>query len=448
MRILLFIILITNSVFSQTLDEKIMSWNTNNIKLFDCDKEASSVNFSVEKRVNFLRFESCNKNKEKLASIFHKSIIYIVVYCENIEYKMDGSDGIGRKLFYDNIIDYYKLPKSEKDYIENQNRENNNNFYTEKIRLGKEKKINDSILEVQKNEIIKKEIENEQAQLKLTKLQNIINDSITAIEKRQLIIEYRAKQLELKNSLNQSYKSAMQNGGFIINEYEVDWDEDDKINISIGIANFNKKRIKYAHFTLQAYNSVNDPIYATETLKGIGFVESMGTSKWEFESVWYSSLIERVKIKSVTLIFEDGSRFTTSKIDKKNIFPETPSFIDIFIDVNSKGYLVAPFYINSMIEETESIRETYYIIKYFDIHSSEMCNHILNIDDLKLFKNQIEEIINQYTKRINYISDNFEISPEYSFIYFNNREQKLSILHYNDIIQLRKTINEILTNHK
>ena len=427
--------------------EKVIHFDVNNIKLFECDKEGNDLNFKEIKRVNFLRFESCNKSKENLVSIFHKSVIYIVVYSENKEYKIDGSVGIGRKLFYDYIEEYIKLSDIEKDYIENKNRDNNNNFYFEKNKLASEKKRNDSIEEIKSIERIYNEHIEAQNQIKLSKLQKIINDSLSALDKRQLIFDYNKDHLILKNSLNQIYKSAMQNGGFVINEYYVNWD-DDRINISIGLANFNKKRIKYAHFTLQAYNSVNDPIYEAETLKGIGFVETMGTSKWEFENVYYSSLIEYVKIKSVTIIFEDGSRFTTSKMNKNNILTEYPSFIDIFRDVNTKGYLVTPFFINSIVEKFDSNIETFYVLKYFDIHSGEMSNFILNMDDLKLFKTQVEEIIIGYTKRSNYVSDNFEISSDYSFIYFNNRELNLTILNYNDLILLRKTIIEIITNHK
>jgi hypothetical protein len=141
---LITILFISQLVLSQTLENNIINWETKRIKLFDCNNEGLTENFPEFKKVNFLRFESCNSNKYNLVSFFHKSIIYAVVICDKKEYKMDCSEDIGRQIFYNNIQDYIKLETKDRLHIDKLNRQQNDEYYLKKIELIKQQKINDS----------------------------------------------------------------------------------------------------------------------------------------------------------------------------------------------------------------------------------------------------------------------------------------------------------------
>ncbi|WP_396175547.1 hypothetical protein [Flavobacterium sp.] len=83
----------------------------------------------------------------------------------------------------------------------------------------------------------------------------------------------------------------------------------------IRITAFNpfRKKIKYIEFTFQAFNPVGDPAidfrYKTHlrTVRGVGPIEPLNFGIYEFESVYFTSTLEKIKLKSVKAIFFDGS---------------------------------------------------------------------------------------------------------------------------------------------
>lgn len=81
---------------------------------------------------------------------------------------------------------------------------------------------------------------------------------------------------------------------------------------SFKIFNPSKKTIKYIWFTVAGENAVEDLVklpggnYYT-TLKGIGPIESYGFGSWEFEHVWFTDIIEYLRISTIKIQYMDGS---------------------------------------------------------------------------------------------------------------------------------------------
>lgn len=81
---------------------------------------------------------------------------------------------------------------------------------------------------------------------------------------------------------------------------------------SFKIFNPSKKTIKYIWFTVAGENAVEDLVklpggnYYT-TLKGIGPIESYGFGSWEFEHVWFTDIIEYLRISNIKIQYMDGS---------------------------------------------------------------------------------------------------------------------------------------------
>ena len=94
---------------------------------------------------------------------------------------------------------------------------------------------------------------------------------------------------------------------------------DDVYNISINVFNPFRKKIKYIEFTFYGYNPVDDPAkdirYNTHirTVKGVGPIEPLESATFTFERMFYSSVLHRMKLKSVKAIFFDGSNSIISE---------------------------------------------------------------------------------------------------------------------------------------
>jgi hypothetical protein len=79
------------------------------------------------------------------------------------------------------------------------------------------------------------------------------------------------------------------------------------------IYNPTNKVIKYVYFSIIGYNAVNDPIYdkinkkTNISVKGVGPIKQGESSDYEFEYVWSTDLVEKVKIKEIKIQYMDGS---------------------------------------------------------------------------------------------------------------------------------------------
>ena len=90
-------------------------------------------------------------------------------------------------------------------------------------------------------------------------------------------------------------------------------------DVDIELINPFKQKIKYLWITFTATNPVGDPVRdgisrATEkTVKGVGPIEYGDHGSYQFESVFYSKVIESMQIKQIKLQFFDGTFKTITK---------------------------------------------------------------------------------------------------------------------------------------
>lgn len=87
------------------------------------------------------------------------------------------------------------------------------------------------------------------------------------------------------------------------------------VDIDINLINPYKQKIKYAYITFQAFNPVGDIVKSpkgktTETVTAIGPIEYSQDGTYKFENVFYSKVIDSMKITSIKIQFFDGTTKT------------------------------------------------------------------------------------------------------------------------------------------
>lgn len=90
----------------------------------------------------------------------------------------------------------------------------------------------------------------------------------------------------------------------------------DGIEPSILISNNSDKTIKYVDFRLYFYNAVNDPVYwcgkSYSDLTIVGPLKPWTFSWYEWDPVFYSSVVYKMRIKTATVTYTDGTKKTIS----------------------------------------------------------------------------------------------------------------------------------------
>lgn len=85
----------------------------------------------------------------------------------------------------------------------------------------------------------------------------------------------------------------------------------DGTSAKVEVWNPTSKIIKYIWFNLVGYNSVDDVVYKsgkpTVTVRAIGPIEPQSSSAYTFNYVWFTDLVQRAKISSITVKFMDGT---------------------------------------------------------------------------------------------------------------------------------------------
>ncbi|WP_462267951.1 hypothetical protein [Mucilaginibacter sp.] len=74
----------------------------------------------------------------------------------------------------------------------------------------------------------------------------------------------------------------------------------------ISFFNFSKKRIKYIYITVKALNAVNDLI-STKTVRAIGPIDVSDAGSYDWTDLYFSSIIETVKVNSIKVQYFDGT---------------------------------------------------------------------------------------------------------------------------------------------
>lgn len=107
---------------------------------------------------------------------------------------------------------------------------------------------------------------------------------------------------------------------------------------SFKIFNPSKKTIKYIWFTVAGENAVEDLVKLSSgsyytTLKGIGPIESYGFGSWEFDNVWFTDIIEYLRISTVKIQYMDNSVRTVKYNKYMYIGEEALNYVN---DVNDR----------------------------------------------------------------------------------------------------------------
>ena len=85
------------------------------------------------------------------------------------------------------------------------------------------------------------------------------------------------------------------------------------VDLDISVINPYKQRIKYIWFTFKATNPVGDPAkdmrtgQSEKTVQGVGPIEYGNEGSYTFESLFYSKVIETIKVTKIKIQFFDGS---------------------------------------------------------------------------------------------------------------------------------------------
>jgi hypothetical protein len=84
------------------------------------------------------------------------------------------------------------------------------------------------------------------------------------------------------------------------------------IGVKIQVLNPTNKTIKYIWFTFTGYNAVGDKVIDSKrgtniTMQGIGPIKPDETGSYSFEYVWFTDLVDDVKITSIKVQYMDGS---------------------------------------------------------------------------------------------------------------------------------------------
>ncbi len=85
-----------------------------------------------------------------------------------------------------------------------------------------------------------------------------------------------------------------------------------------------RRTVKYARFTLRAYNPVGDAVGGARTVNAVGPVDFSTTfaSEYEFERIWYDPTISCVAITRVSVEYMDGRQRTWNSPRSLFEFPE------------------------------------------------------------------------------------------------------------------------------
>ncbi len=161
-------------------------------------------------------------------------------------------------------------------------------------------------------------------------------------EVKEKFKEYAKKVAEIiyKDDLNKalSFIDKCASKGLAI----IDWsfyDESEYIDgtgVRISVLNPTKKKVKYIWFTFIGYNAVDDAIIERSkgtskiTVKGIGPINPNESGSYEYDYVWRTDLVEKVKIFQIKVQYMDGTFKTI--LNPKEIIIDKQLYEFLYLD--------------------------------------------------------------------------------------------------------------------
>ena len=370
------------------------------------------------KVVHFVRFESCNEDKTKL-----KGIVYGVVVIDDTLYNISLENS--KSFFFTNedfLKNYKKLDKTQKTILENTNLQLNLDYYEnirEEVRKAEEKKRLEEE-EKKRVEAEKKRLEEEKlakikAQELATGLKKASSDSLINEELKSKLITFNQFVKSQDSLVDLKIKTGINNGGILISQFSFSTSDYGVVDLTLGIQNVGKKRIKYATFVLQPFNSVEDPVEYEKSFKGIGFIEPNSEGVWNFESAWFSDVIHTLRLKSITLVYEDGSsKVITSKIGELRIDDNETLSNSIS---NKEKKIIHNYGSVTLLEYSESIEPMVGFCLY-SVSDKDLKVTIFKEEDAQQMSADLSNIVfNRKQNTFGRVGD-FEVTKYSSLIYF------------------------------
>lgn len=432
---LIYLMIIINKSFGQLTTTYNLNRSIDYLKTYNfdpCVNQETSLFAKRNMQLNFISIESCN-NKNNL-----NGQLYFVVIIDDTLYKISYSDNFFYGLTNEDILKKYKrFSLSERQELESSNRKYNKAFY-DKIR--EEKRIE---LERQVNqEKEKKRIEAENLKIYLEQkkndeIQKAQNDSIKTLNNELLIIELEKQYKATNKNVALKRQNSIKYGGVLITDFEVNTNKYDATSVSLSILNLSSKRIKYISFELQAYNPVGDPNNSPKSVKGVGFVEKDDIGSWEFQNVWFDKTLESVKIKSLSVVYEDGTKKLIN--DVSNIIVSNPD--EQIALINYKSTKSDIFGAVSLREYTEKTNKTYELLFIpinldYQYKSNPYTNFPLK--NIPLLITEIEEILSAKKSGLYKNTGTFETTEHSTMIYLKFDKEKTLLSEENLTLLLIK----------
>lgn len=411
----------SNFLFGQLLNEKTeLKKQLSQLSRFPnnpCEIQNEVMLNCTNKIAHFIRFESCLEDKTKLKGIIF-GVIVIDDTLYNISLETANTFFFNKETF---LKDFKKLDKTAKTILENTNLQLNLDYYDnireetrkmeEKKRLEQEEKIR---VEKEKQRLEEERLAKIKAQKLADGLNKAYNDSLTNNELKFKIGQLN-KLIKSQDSLvDLKIKTGINNGGILITQFSFSTSDYGVVDLTLGIQNVSKKRIKYVTFKLQPLNSVDDPVEYEKSFKGIGFIEPGTEGVWSFENAWFSDVIETLSLKNITLVYEDGSSKSVSKIGEIRIDDD-----ETLLEQITNRQPRTPHQIESVIlieyKEPETPMVGFCI---YSITSKDLTTEVFIEDDITLMKKNLIEILSMKKNNLSGKIGSFETTDYTAMIYF------------------------------
>jgi len=444
--IILVVLLIfsVNNIFSQAITENSeLKKEVSQIKYYTNNpcENPNGISIRIKNNVaHFIRFESCHEDKTKL-----KGIVYGVLIIDDTLYKV--SLETAEQFLFNNgtFLDYYKkLDKTQRLFLEKHNLKLNSDYYNE-LREAKRKAEEKRRLEEEEKrriEIEKKRLEEEQiAKIKAQELsiaiQKATTDSLTNENLKPKIVEFAELIKKQDAEIEAKIKKGVDNGGVLVTQFSFSVSDYGVVDLTLGIKNVGKKRIKYATFNLQPSNSVDDPVEYDKSFKGIGFIEPNEEGVWEFESAWFSDVIYSLELKNITLLYEDGGTKFISKIGEIRV--DDYEFLESIKDRQKK--IMHQFGSVALIELKDALSKMVGLCIY-SVSNEEVRTEVFPEEESLTIISDLGQIISNRKSGIISKVGSFEVLSHSTMIYFYLKDG-YCLLSLNDAENLLKKLEEL-----
>lgn len=400
---------ICGQVITETSELKLESFKLKYYSFDPCENLNELTSKVINKVAHFVRFESCQEDNTKL-----KGIVYGVVIIDDTLYKVP-IETADKFLFGDGTFlnQYRKLDNSQRLVFENHNLQLNSDYFlkieAENLRIAEENRR----IEIEKRRIEEEQIAEINAQRLAFSINKAKTDSLINEELKEKIVQTVEIIKKQDAQIEAKIKAGVENGGVLITQFSFSVSDYGVVDLTLGIKNVGKKRIKYATFNLQPFNSVDDPVEQNKSFKGIGFIEPNEEGVWNFESAWFSDVIETLKLKSITLLYEDGGTKVISRIAEIRVDDDKllESIITRQKDIPYQFGSVA------LIEFKNAINKMVGLC-FYSVSNEEFTTGVFPEEEALRISNELSQIIQKRKNDFICKVGDFEITQHSSMIYF------------------------------